>query len=133
MRTLAVVAVAWVATTSFLAAAPGGQQSTYSGPSDFQTYCTSCHGTEGKGDGPIAKSLPKRPPDLTRISARHDAVFPKDQVFKTIEGKSGAHTNVDMPVWADVFAKSEASLGVDAAAMRIRALVDYLGMIQAKP
>jgi len=132
MKKLGIVAVVWVAVSSFPIAAAGGQQSAYSGTSDFQTYCTSCHGTEGKGDGLIAKSLPKRPPDLTKISARHDGAFPREQIFKTIEGRSGAHTNVDMPVWADVFAKSQNSLGNDAAAARIEALVEYLVTLQDK-
>jgi Cytochrome C oxidase, cbb3-type, subunit III len=132
MRTFGVLAVVWMTASSFLAAAPGGQQSAYSGTSDFQTYCTSCHGTEGKGDGLIAKSLPKHPPDLTKISARHDGAFPREQIFKTIEGRSGAHTNVDMPVWADVFAKSQSSLGNDAAVARIEALVAYLVTLQDK-
>ena len=133
MRALGVLVVAWMAAASFLAAAPGGQQQAkFSGPTDFQVFCTSCHGAEGKGDGPIAKSLPKRPPDLTRLSARHDFTFPDDQVFKTIEGKSGAHSNVDMPVWSDVFSKAQESLGADAASERIRALVNYLETVQAK-
>jgi mono/diheme cytochrome c family protein len=31
----------------------------------FQTYCTMCHGADGKGTGPIAKGLPHPPADLT--------------------------------------------------------------------
>jgi len=32
---------------------------------NFEDNCTPCHGTEGKGDGPLAESLKKRPKDLT--------------------------------------------------------------------
>ena len=32
----------------------------------YQTYCTGCHGSSGKGDGPAAKTLPVRPADHTR-------------------------------------------------------------------
>jgi putative copper export protein/mono/diheme cytochrome c family protein len=31
----------------------------------FATNCTACHGTDGRGDGPVAKSLPVPPADLT--------------------------------------------------------------------
>jgi len=31
----------------------------------FQTYCMVCHGTDGKGTGPAATSLPHAPADLT--------------------------------------------------------------------
>ena len=31
----------------------------------FATNCTTCHGTGGRGDGPVAKSLPVPPADLT--------------------------------------------------------------------
>jgi mono/diheme cytochrome c family protein len=31
----------------------------------YQTYCTMCHGANGKGTGPVAKGLPHPPADLT--------------------------------------------------------------------
>jgi mono/diheme cytochrome c family protein/Cu/Ag efflux protein CusF len=31
----------------------------------YQTYCTMCHGADGKGTGPVAKALPHPPADLT--------------------------------------------------------------------
>ena len=37
--------------------------SRFSGAADFQAYCASCHGPAAKGDGVIATSLVKRPPD----------------------------------------------------------------------
>jgi mono/diheme cytochrome c family protein len=108
--------------------------SRFSGEADFQTYCASCHGPAGKGDGVIATSLAKRPPDLTRLANRHGGVFPDDRVFKMIEGRSPgtSHRGTDMPVWGDVFAKATESDGPEAAAARITALVKYLEMIQEK-
>ena len=32
------------------------------GPALFTAYCSVCHGWEGKGDGPMAKSLKVAPP-----------------------------------------------------------------------
>jgi Cytochrome c len=108
--------------------------SRFSGAADFQAYCASCHGPAAKGDGVIAASLVKRPPDLTRLAKRHDDVFPQERVFKMIEGRSPgtSHRAPDMPVWSDVFAKATESAGPEAAAARITALVKYLEMIQEK-
>jgi len=108
--------------------------SRFSGAADFQAYCASCHGPAAKGDGVIAASLVKRPPDLTRLAKRHDDVFPEERVFKMIEGRSpgASHRAPDMPVWGDVFAKAIESAGPDATAARITALVRYLEMIQEK-
>ena len=108
--------------------------SRFSGAADFQAYCASCHGPAAKGDGVIATSLVKRPPDLTRLAKRHGDVFPEERVFKMIEGNSPgtSHRAPDMPVWGDVFAKAIESAGPDATAARINALVKYLEMIQEK-
>ena len=35
------------------------------GRDSFEFYCASCHGTGGKGDGPIASALKVPPTDLT--------------------------------------------------------------------
>ncbi len=57
-----------------------------SGQSIYQDFCQACHGTSGKGDGPTAKLLPKRPADLTRIAARSGGRFPLVKVMSTIDG-----------------------------------------------
>jgi hypothetical protein len=108
--------------------------SRFSGAADFQTYCASCHGPAAKGDGVIARSLAKRPPDLTWLANRNSGVFPEERAFKTIEGRAPgtSHRGADMPVWGDVFAKATESDGPEAAAARITALVKYLEMIQEK-
>ncbi len=36
----------------------------------YQTYCTGCHGSSGRGDGPAAKTLPVRPADHTRVEMK---------------------------------------------------------------
>ena len=105
----------------------------YSGSSDYQVYCSSCHGAEARGDGMIAKSLKKRPADLTQLSKRNNGVFPEEKVFKTIDGRKGsAHSDTDMPVWGDVFAKASESAGAENTALRIDTLVKYIETLQAK-
>jgi mono/diheme cytochrome c family protein len=106
----------------------------YSGSSDYQLYCVSCHGVDARGDGVIAKSLKKRPADLTQISQRSGGVFPDEKVFKAIDGRQPAHAHnaTDMPAWGEVLAKSSGSVGAENAAARIEALVKYLQTLQAK-
>lgn len=36
------------------------------GPTDFATYCSTCHGTGGAGDGVAAAGLDPKPADLTK-------------------------------------------------------------------
>ncbi len=51
------------------------------GPDLFRAYCASCHGSEGRGDGPMAPILKTQPSDLTTISRRNHGIFPA----KTLE------------------------------------------------
>jgi len=133
MRTLGSLTLVCIALASSAVAEAGGAAA-FSGHGDFQAYCASCHGTAAKGDGVIAKSLPKRPPDLTLLARRNNEVFPEDKVFKIIDGRAPAasHAGTDMPMWGDVFAKSAESIGPEATAARITALVKYLETIQEK-
>jgi len=96
----------------------------------FQTYCAACHGKEGKGDGPVAKTLKATPPDLTKLSARNRGTFPAIKVRRSIEGaiEVPAHGTPDMPVWGALFV----GLDHDPALkeLRIDKLTDYLQSIQ---
>lgn len=97
----------------------------------FRTYCATCHGTLGKGDGPAAVALKKAPADLTKISARSGGKFPTVRVSRFIEGvdEIAAHGSRDMPVWGSLFRSLHA--GDQAGAqMRVRILTDYLRSIQ---
>jgi len=125
----AMIAVA-VAAVAVAAQTPSAR---YSGNGDYHAYCSSCHGEEGRGDGMIARSLKKRPSDLTQLTLRNGGVFPKDKVFKTIDGrKGGGHSDSDMPTWGDVFTKASESAGEESTALRIETLVSYLETLQAK-
>jgi mono/diheme cytochrome c family protein len=76
-----------------------------SGEEEYIRYCAVCHGMTGKGDGPLAKSLKKKPADLTRIAERNDGYFPFSQVARIIRdgGEIDLHGTADMPVWGEVF------------------------------
>jgi mono/diheme cytochrome c family protein len=57
-----------------------------SGHDLYQSFCQSCHGDKGKGDGPLAAGLPKKPADLTGIAQRNGGQFPLAKVMSTIDG-----------------------------------------------
>jgi len=64
-------------------------EKTPTGAEDFAAFCSSCHGMGGKGDGPMAAGLTKRPADLTRLARRNDGDFPKLRVMAKIWGYTG--------------------------------------------
>lgn len=121
-------AIVAVGTASVIAAAQGS--TSYTSSNDFQSFCASCHGSTGKGDGVLAGSLRKHPADLTQLSVKNDGVYPTEAVMKMIDG---GHESADMPAWKDVFAKSQESAGAEAAAVRMQGLAKYLESLQKKP
>jgi mono/diheme cytochrome c family protein len=97
----------------------------------YRAYCSSCHGTNGKGDGPVARSLKVAPPDLTRLTGKGQ--FPTERVRQTILGDAvvAAHGTREMPIWGPVFHQIEAD--VDRGNVRTENLLKYLQSIQAVP
>jgi mono/diheme cytochrome c family protein len=97
----------------------------------FKSYCASCHGTDARGGGPVAKSLKVPPPDLTSIAARNGGTFPLARVSRIISGDDGlpgGHGSREMPVWGPVFSRVESDR--DLGRVRIDNLARYLREIQ---
>jgi mono/diheme cytochrome c family protein len=82
---------------------PKAEQTT--GRALYLHYCASCHGTHGRGDGPVAAALGKPPIDLTQLAAEHGGTFPYEAVVDAIDGTRSPHSHgvSDMPVWGEVF------------------------------
>jgi len=106
------------------------------GRADYLTYCASCHGANGEGDGPVAGSLKNRPPDLTYLQQQETGgAFPYQLVMNIIQGNPDyamnyrTHGPPDMPVWGRVLAEASGDRETLAKA-RIRNLVEYLRSIQ---
>jgi mono/diheme cytochrome c family protein len=124
----------------FLAAAGGtgaAQQTPsvpqVSGSYVYRTYCASCHGVSGGGDGPLADQLRYRPSDLTRLAKRNGGEFPTELVIRIVDGRKRVkgHGGPDMPVWGDAFRNVDTGFDDAAAQEKIRAVVDHLKTIQA--
>lgn len=70
----------------------------------YQKWCATCHGIAAEGNGPMANSMVLSPPDLTRLSARHDGVFPLRRVIYRIDGRDPLVSHGSpMPVYGDFF------------------------------
>jgi hypothetical protein len=108
----------------------------YDGAMLFQGYCASCHGPDGRGDGPIAGSFDINMEDLRTIRTRNDGVFDRQALRTMIEGSTLrlVHGSPDMPVWGWVFYREEWRMGEKRprvfADARIDALLDHLESIQ---
>ncbi len=113
------------------------------GKADFDRLCAPCHGVSGKGDGPHAPHLAKKPADLTSVTRKYGR-FPDQKVFETIAGLDmpDGHGTREMPIWGDVFVTEEvgkstkvedAMKASDDASRRIAGLVAYVQSIQATP
>lgn len=142
---MSVLKTAVVATVLFsfflMTGSSSGQQSsgsstpfTVSGGDLFKTYCASCHGRSGKGDGPLAEHMKKRPPDLTLFSQENGGVFPAATIAQIIDGRNplAGHGGPDMPVWGNVFKASSQVDSEAAVKARIDALVSHVESIQQK-
>jgi mono/diheme cytochrome c family protein len=115
--------------------ASADELSHYTGADLYQRFCASCHGPDGRGDGPVAPALKVLVPDLTRLTRRSDAEFPLERVRRIIDGRDifAAHGSRQMPIWGYEFATAtptEPEAGANAAANLIERLVNYLQAIQ---
>jgi mono/diheme cytochrome c family protein len=100
------------------------------GSVSFDLYCASCHGREGRGDGPTAASLRTRPADLTVLARNNRGSFPRDRVLAFVDGstRSASHGSPEMPVWGPTLRALDAS---DArVTVRLQNLVAFVESIQ---
>jgi mono/diheme cytochrome c family protein len=99
----------------------------------YREHCASCHGSDGKGGGPVASSLSTRPPDLTTLAKRHVGAFPEQYVTTVLRFGTdiSAHGSSEMPVWGPIFEFLE-HYNEEAVRRRIENLCGYLKSIQEK-
>lgn len=118
---------------------PGMAQDGEMGRALYESYCASCHGPSGRGDGRMAALLVLEPTDLSLLAAANGGAFPVLAVVQQIDGRarSLAHGG-DMPIFGRWFEGD----GPDAAlatrtgqtvmvARPIADLVTYLQEIQS--
>jgi mono/diheme cytochrome c family protein len=99
----------------------------------FRAYCANCHGSDGKGHGPVADVLKVSPADLTTLARRHGGKYPAALVRDTLYGSrapnpSVAHGTSEMPLWGSIFRQLDSKESV--AKVRVDNLVKYVESIQ---
>jgi mono/diheme cytochrome c family protein len=106
-----------------------------SGRDMYLRYCASCHGADGRGDGPLAGALTKTPADLTQLAKSNGGRYDERAVMAVIDGRRqvAAHGTRDMPVWGVIFEEEGRGEPYPAyhALLQSRLLVDHLATIQA--
>jgi mono/diheme cytochrome c family protein len=133
-RALAVLAVCCIAWTSSASAA---DYVAMSGQELYRRFCASCHGVEGRGDGPVAASLRVEVPDLTQTARRLQGAGGRDRLIRIIDGRYivGAHGTRLMPVWGEDLSRLEIG-NPDAersSQLIIQRLADYVSSLQPAP
>jgi hypothetical protein len=105
-----------------------------SGSDLYQRFCASCHGVDGRGNGPVAGSFSVEVPDLTLFARRHGDRFDRALVGRVIDGRHvvGAHGTRTMPVWGEDLSRAHAGdPNAEEAAQRvIERLIDYVAQMQ---
>jgi mono/diheme cytochrome c family protein len=98
----------------------------------YQRYCASCHGSDARGDGPLAADLKVPPGDLTRLAEKANGRFPFDLVARSIDGRqtTRGHGTPDMPVWGEIFPKT-AGTESPSTSSAVGRIAHYLWSIQA--
>ena len=103
------------------------------GPALYTAYCAVCHGKDGKGGGPMAKSLKVAPPDLVRIAMRNGGRFPMARIQRIISGEEplpAGHGTQEMPVWGPIF--SQIAWDQDLGRVRVDNLARFIEGMQIK-
>jgi mono/diheme cytochrome c family protein len=125
-----------VAMLSLLVGCQAPKESESIGRQLYMTHCSSCHGLQGRGDGPVAATLKEAPEDLSRIAFREGGDFPFLKMAEHIDGRSGiaAHGTRTMPVWGKQFGdelKVQEPLKEEMISGQLLHLITYLESIQS--
>jgi len=126
-----------------LAQVPGSQMSL--GKAEYTNHCAVCHGTSGKGDGPLAAVIEQKVADLSVLRKNNNGIFPFNRVYETIDGRKivKAHGTRAMPTWGNVYDEQAMEkvgpyylpgLSNDKTFIRgkILALIGYIDSLQTK-
>jgi mono/diheme cytochrome c family protein len=110
--------------------------SAVSGPQMYSTYCATCHGIGGTGNGPAAPAMKVHPTDLTVLSQNNGGAFPAEHIRAILKFgvETPAHGSAEMPVWGSLL-RSLNSTGPNPTVIvdqRINNLTNYLKEMQKK-
>jgi len=101
----------------------------------YASYCSSCHGLDGKGNGPTAVVLKRQPADLTVLSRNNRGRFPFEHVKAVLEfgAANRANGTGPMPAWGPILSQLDTAYpGQNMGMLRIINLNRYLESMQQK-
>jgi mono/diheme cytochrome c family protein len=112
---------------------PVGRTAPTDGKQMYASYCASCHGVDGKGQGPVASELRTRPANLTSLSRNNDGKYPGLHVMNVLQFGVAIppHGTAQMPVWGPVFGKMDQADTLEEP-LRVGNLTRYLQTLQTK-
>jgi mono/diheme cytochrome c family protein len=99
----------------------------------FVQYCASCHGQDGLGDGPVAKSLSRPPANLRMLGDKYGMPLPAHRIAELIDGRDSAraHGSHEMPVWGEkLYEVGQGERGEYGIGEVIGKIIAYLDTIQ---
>ncbi|WP_226627240.1 c-type cytochrome [Alloyangia pacifica] len=99
----------------------------------YTEHCATCHGIDGRGEGPMAGVLMIKPVNLTELAAANGGSFPLERVVKRIDGRDPLVSHGSpMPVYGQYFGfYAEAALTGEVPTVQpVADLVAYLQALQ---
>ena len=99
----------------------------------FIQYCASCHGQDGLGDGPVAKSLSRQPANLRKLGDKYGMPLPAHRIAELIDVRDTvrAHGTRDVPVWGErLYEVGQGEKGETGIGDVIAKIIAYLNTIQ---
>jgi len=99
----------------------------------YVSYCAPCHGTNGKGTGPVASAMTTGPTDLTVLMKKNHGKFPDAHVVAILQfgTEVQAHGSATMPVWGPILGNMNRT-NLQDKQLRISNLARYLETIQER-
>lgn len=142
MKTTMHAMIAGIVLVALGAAAQAADRVVDVGRGEYNAACATCHGLQGRGDGPMAEQLKARVPDITGLAKANQGIFPFDKVYQIIDGRQEvkAHGPREMPVWGQYFRLQTSAFFENypagdpesGARSRILALTEYVYRLQRK-
>jgi mono/diheme cytochrome c family protein len=100
------------------------------GKAMFESYCSACHGLDGKGDGPARSALKGTPADLTLLAQKNGGKFPANHVaVKLREVDQAVHGSKEMPIWGPLLSSVSGNSEAEVQ-LRISNLTRYIQSLQ---
>jgi mono/diheme cytochrome c family protein len=99
----------------------------------YTSYCAPCHGTDARGNGPVAGALKTPPTDLTGLAKANHGKYPENHVVSVLRFGADvpAHGAAEMPVWGKVFANMS-KVNSQETDLRTANLIRYLESVQVR-